>query len=584
MQFLDFTRGSRTKLLAFAVILFMVIFVARLFYIQVIRHDFYVTQADGEQMKQFTLHAKRGEIYAMDGEIPSKLVMNEDVYTVWADPSVVDDKQAVIQAINEVAGGNTRDNFAQYLDRKHTKYQVLATKVNLKQARLLKDKKLAGVGFDAVTQRVYPEGQLASQLLGFVDAEGEGKYGFEQANNERLKGKNGLLKTVTDVRSVPLTIGDKNINVPAQHGENIVLSIDRNIQARVEHTLVEASERTGAKRISAVVMDPSNGQIMAMANMPTYDPSRLHEVQDVSLFNNATISHPYEVGSVAKSFTIATGLDRRVIAPESTYVNTDTIKVDDRTIGNASRGRKLGTVTMQDALDWSLNTGMVTIMQRLGDGTNITYGARQTFYSYLHDKLKLGQMTGIELAGEAKGTIISPESAQGNAVRYSNMSFGQGMDLTMVQTAAAFSTVINGGTYYKPTVIGGRMTDSGAYQHTDVKFAEKDVLNKTASDQAREMLHKAHYATYRPDDRAGYYIGGKTGTSQTIDPRTGEYRDDETIATYLGFGGSTADSPRYVIMTTVYGNGNFGGGTHAKPIFNDISAWLLDYLKLQPKG
>lgn len=566
-----------------AILALMAIFIARLFYIQIIRHDYYVTQADSEQMKQFTLHAKRGEIYALDGDSPAKLVMNETVYTVWADPKTVQDKQAVVDALNRVAGGNTRENFAQYLDKKDTRYQVIATKVSRKQAEMLKQENLAGIGFDAVTQRVYPEGQLASQVLGFVDAEGNGKYGFEQAYDSKLKGKDGLLKTVTDVRSVPLTVGDKNINIPAVDGESPVLSIDRNIQAKTEQVLADAAKRSGAKEVSAIVMDPNTGQVMAMANMPTYDPSQLSDVQDIALFNNATINHPYEIGSVAKTFTIATGLDKGVIKPDSTYVNTGSIKIADRTINNASKTTQLGTITMQTALDWSLNTGMVTIAERLGDGGDITYGARQTIYQYFHDRMLLGQRTGIELAGESSGIVISPDDAQGNAVRYSNMTFGQGMDLTMVQSAAAFCSVVNGGTYYAPTVVAGRMNGE-TFQKATVTPREQHVISASASAQAREMIHHAHYATYKPADPAGYYIGGKTGTSQTIDPKTGEYRNDETIATYLGFGGNDANAPRYVIMTNVYGNGNYGGGTDAKPIFNEISNWLLDYLKLQPKG
>lgn len=577
-----FSTKRRTELLAMAILALMAIFVVRLFYIQIVRHDYYVTQADSEQMKQFTLHAKRGEIYALDGDSPAKLVMNETVYTVWADPKTVQDKQAVVTALNQIAGGNTRRNFAQYLDKKSTRYQVLATKVTRKQAELLKKENLAGIGFDAVTQRVYPEGQLASQVLGFVNAEGDGKYGFEQAYDAKLKGKDGLLKTVTDVRSVPLTVGDKNINIPAVDGESPVLSIDRNVQAKTEQALADAVKRSGAKRVSAIVMDPRNGQIMAMANIPTYDPGKLGEVQDVALFNNATINHPYEVGSVAKAFTVAVGLDKGVIKPDSTYVNQGSIKVDDRIINNASKSTKLGTITMQDAFDWSLNTGMVTIAERLGGGGKITYDARGIIYQYFHDRMLLGQRTGVELAGESSGIVISPDDAQGNAVRYSNMTFGQGMDLTMVQTAAAFSAIVNGGTYYTPTVVVGRMKDDIFQKANPAPRAR--VISAEASAMTRQMVHLAHYATYKPAEKPGYYIGGKTGTSQTIDPKTGEYRNDETIATYLGFGGNDPSVPRYVVMTSVYGSGSFGGGTDAKPIFNDISNWLIDYLKLQPKG
>lgn len=579
----QFIKGSRTRILAIMVVAIMAVFVGRLFYVQVIKHDYYMTQADAEYIKQFTLHAKRGEIYAMEGSAPVQLVLNETVFTVWADPSVVLDKQKTIDVINRVAGGNTRKDFGKYLDLKESRYQVLATKVTRTQAEMIKKEKLRGVGFDAVSQRVYPEGQLASQILGFVDAEGEGKYGFEQYNNSDLKGKDGLLKTVTDVRDVPLTIGDKNVKTPAVDGKDVVLSIDRNIQAKVEQSLKAAADRTHAKHVSAIVMDPNTGKVLAMANMPTYDASKMNEVTDVALFNNPTINNPYEVGSVAKTFTVAAGLDKGTINAGSTYVNTGSIVVDDTTINNADKSRKLGTITMQDALDWSLNTGMVTIVERFGNGNTITPAARDALYDYFHGRFNLGANTGIQLAGEVAGEIIPPDAEQGNAVRYSNMSFGQGMDITMVQAASAFCSVVNGGVYYKPTVIAGHM-DDGRYVADAIAPVRSGVINASASAAAREMIHHAHYATYKPTDKEGYYIGGKTGTSQTIDPKTGKYRNDETIATYLGFGGNDPAKPSYVIMTTVSGGGNFDGGADAKPIFNDISNWLIDYLKLQPKG
>lgn len=580
---MDFAKGSRSKTLAILVVAVMALFVLRLFYIQIIKHGYYMDQADSEYIKQFVLHAKRGEIYSLDGDTPVPLVLNETVYTVWADPTEVTDKQAVIDTLSKVAGGNTRTDFAKYLDVSNSRYQVLATKVTRTQAEMIKKEQLAGIGFDAVSQRVYPEGQLASQILGFVNAEGEGQYGFEQYNDASLKGKDGTLKTVTDVRDVPLTIGDKNIKESAADGKDTVLTIDRSVQAKVEQTLAAAVQGDSGKKASAIVMDPNTGHVYAMANMPTYDSSKINEVTDVALFNNAVISNPYEVGSVAKTFTTATGLDKGTITPDTTYVNKGYIKIDDITINNADTSRLIGTITMQDALDWSLNTGMVTIAERLGSGGTITYGARQTLYNYFHNKFRLGSKTGIELAGESSGTVISPDEEQGNAVRYSNMTFGQGMDLTMVQAAAAFCSIINGGTYYSPTVISGYIQD-GQYKALNVKPTESNVISAAASAKEREMVHHAHYATYRPADRSGYYIGGKTGTSQTIDPTTGKYRNDKTIATYLGYGGNDASKPAYVIMVSVYGDGNYGGGTDAKPIFNTLSNWMIDYLKLEPKG
>ncbi len=572
---------SRIQILSAICVAVMVLFVARLFYLQIIKHDEYLAQARDEQVKPFVLNAQRGEIYAMDSGDPVKLVLNETVYTAFVDPQVVTKPNEVVTAIREIAGGNARDNLDSLVEKKDgVRYQVVATKVSRKQAELLKDRNLKGLGFQADVQRVYPEGQLASQTLGFVNAEGKGQYGIEGYLDERLQGKNGLLKTVTDVSNVPLTIGKDAVREPAENGDDIVLSIDRNIQSQTEKALADGLQRTGATNGSAIVMDPQTGKVMAMANLPTYNPTDFTKVTDGSLFNNAIVSTPYEAGSVFKTFTIATGIDKGVIQPESTYVNTDRIEIDGEVIENALKGRT-GTIDMQTALNYSLNTGMVTIAQRLGDGQRITKPARDTIYDYYHNKFGLGQSTGIEVSGEALGTVVSPEQQEGNAVRYSNMVFGQGLNVTMVQAASAFCSLVNGGTYYQPTVIEGAMDDTGELKVAEPKAVRSGVITADTSQKVRRMTHDARNI-FPSGDKSGYYIGGKTGTSQVL--RDGKYIFEETIATYLGYGG-TEDTSRYVIMVQVSGKDmKLEGNIHAKPIFTDISNWMLDYLKLQPKG
>ncbi|MFI5212881.1 MAG: hypothetical protein ACHQTE_02880, partial [Candidatus Saccharimonadales bacterium] len=182
---LDLEKGTRPRLLAILVLTIMAVFVVRLFYLQVIRHDYYVTAANAEQLKQLIIPAQRGEIYAMDGSTPTKLVMNETVYTVFADPKVVDQPQQMIDLIHRVAGGNARDNLDQLLAKKESRYQILATKVSLAQAEMLRQPNLKGLGFQRESQRVYPEGGLAAQTLGFVDTAGKGQYGVEGALNTR---------------------------------------------------------------------------------------------------------------------------------------------------------------------------------------------------------------------------------------------------------------------------------------------------------------------------------------------------------------------------------------------------------------
>ena len=581
----ELLQGSRSRILAGVVLAIATIFVFRLFYLQVIQHNHYVELAQVEQVKRERLPATRGEIYALSGESPVKVVLNETIYTVFVDPAVIiesGEADKVESTMKEIAGGNVRDKFEELLVKEDSRYQIIATRVTRTQAEKIKEKELSGVGFQAVSQRVYPEGKLASQVLGFVNAEGVGNYGLEGYMNKELSGVDGRLETVKDVRDVPLTVGDRNIREPAQNGKNIVMSIDRNIQSKVEQAIAAGIKRSNATDASVVVMDPNTGRVMAMANLPTYNPSEYYKVTDASLFNNGTVSAPYEPGSDVKTYTMATAIDKNVARASDTYYNTDSIKVEDRTIRNAVYGHT-GVISFQTALTWSLNTGFVTLAQRLGDGKSINRTARDTMYEYFHDRLGLGQLTGIELANEQKGIVISPKESEGNAVRYSNMSFGQGLDATLIQVTAGFSALVNGGNFYKPTVIDGYISDDGTYvKNAAPKPTRLGVVKASTSKEIRKMTHVAR-SNFSGIDKPGYYVGGKTGTSQVI--KNGVYADDETIATYLGYGGSDIDHPEYVIMVSIHGDHRIlGGSADAMPIFTDISNWMLDYLKIQPKG
>ncbi len=576
----ELQKGSRSKILAALVFGIMGIFVVRLFYLQIVQHSYYVAQANSEQIKRLTIPAKRGLIYAMDGSQPVELVMNQTVYTVFADPQATQNDSKIISVIEQVAGGNARPDLKSLLALKDSRYQILATRITRTQADKIKAEGLKGIGFQEETQRVYPEGSLAAQILGFVDYSGTGRYGVEGALNSRLTGKNGLLQSVTDVSDVPLTIGSNNINKPAVNGDNIVLSIDRNVQSHVEQALADGLKRIGATNGSVIVMNPQTGQVMAMANLPSYDPANFNQVQDAADFNNPTISAPYEPGSDMKTLTMAVGIDKGVVTPTSTFDNLGYMDVDGIHVSNGVGLGHLGNITLQTAMNFSLNSGFITVAERLGDGSNITLQARNTMYDYFYNKFKLGQLTGIQLSGEAPGTIIPPTDPQGNAVRYSNMAFGQGLDVTMLQMSAAFSSIVNGGQYHTPTIVAGIVNASGKFVPQALPPAQTTVSKATA-DQVREMTHVARGTLFSAYDKPGYEIGGKTGTSQTL--INGNYNNNQTVGTYLGYGGDS--TPRYVIMVQVSGKDKtFEGGRDAEPIFADISNWMLNYLNVQPKG
>ena len=575
---LDLLKGSRSQFLVILLTGVMILIVVRLFWLQIVQHDHYTALANREQMKHLVIPANRGMIYALDGTTPAPLVMNQQVYTVFADPTVITKHQEVEQVVREVAAGEMVDgDIQEMLQDTSTQYKVLARNVSLRQAELIREKKLSGVGFQQVSKRVYTEGQLASQTLGFVNNENKGQYGVEERLNDRLTGTDGVLKSVTDVANVPLSIGKNNIRQDPVDGESLVLTLDLNIQSKAEQVLAAGLERSGATDGSIMVMDPNTGQIKAMASLPTYKPEEFTKVQDAKQFVNRTVSEPYEPGSVLKTFTVATGIDMGVITPDATFYNTDSVRIEDRTIGNVVKGLT-GNISMQTALNNSLNTGMVNIAQRLGNGEYITKGARDTMYEYFHNRFGLGELTGIQVTNEQRGTVISPDEAEGNAVRYSNMAFGQGLNVTMVQVCAGFSSIINGGTYHSPSVIAGTYED-GQIRKEDNATHRKGVISTEASQQTREMIYKARNG-FTSDDKPGYYVGGKTGTAQTIE--NGQYVMNQTDGTYLGFGGTKSES-KYVIMVQVSGKGmNLEGNRHAMPIFTDLSNWLLEYYQLQP--
>lgn len=578
---LSFDRRSRSSLLIMFLLTIGAIFIVRLFWLQIIQHGYYLAKAQETQISKFSIPAKRGVIYAKDGTAIVPLVMNEAVYTVYADPSEVKDSAAVEALIRRVAGGELRDGFEAALRDESLRYTVLAKQVTKKQAEEIKKADLPGVGLQEQTRRVYPERNLAAQTLGYVNVDNQGQYGIESALNDQLTGKPGELKALTDVRRIPLSVSDEYVKVPARDGDNLVLNIDRNIQAYAESVLKQGLEKAKATQGSVIIMNPQNGAVMAIANYPTYDPAKYYEVNDVDVFNNKVVSDPYEAGSVIKALTMGAGMDAGAVRRGSTFQNNGSVRVADFTINNATKD-SIGTTDMTDVLHYSLNTGMVYILKQMGGG-DINQRAKQTLYTYFTDHYRLDKETGIEQFGEVSGQLIAPDHGEGGPVRYANMTFGQGMNVTMIEVTSAFAAAINGGTFYRPQLVDGVRDARGQIKDKAPEVVRENVIGADTSRQLSEMLVEARQAGFiSRDDKPGYHIGGKTGTSQIIDPKTGKYIDENSIGTYLGFGGG--ETAEYVIMVRVQDSKlpGYAGTVAAAPIFGDISNWLLEYMQVQP--
>lgn len=560
----------------------MTLIVARLFSIQVIHYDEYVAKAETQHTMQNTIVAKRGEIYILDGDNnPVPIVMNTKVWAIIIDPQITRENRSELEkVINENAKDYLVSNFDDAFKSTFSRYHVIAKNVPFKQAQAIKEAKLAGVYFQGSTKRVYPEGTMASGLLGFVNADGKGQYGVEQALNAELAGVNGVLKTVKDVNNIPLTIGDENVKVPAQDGKNIVLSIDRNIQNKAEQILAEKVREYKIGHGAMVVMDPMTGRIYAAAAFPNYDPENYGKVEDAEIFQTNVTMDAYEPASVCKTFAFATALDLGKMTPNTTYYNSDRTVVDGWPINNAWRGH-IGTLTMQQALNWSLNTGSTQALRLLGDSEKeITQAGKDRLFDYYYNKFWLGKYTGIEIQ-ESPGIIVPSTDVDGTDARYANMTFGQGLNITGMQIISAFSSVVNEGEYFKPTVVGGEMVD-GEYKQYEYAPADHPTIKPETSRTMREMLHKTR-ELYPDNVKAdkGVYVGGKTGTAQAV--RDGAYVMDETIATYVGFGSKDLDSnPQYVVWVKFWEkNRKMTGDNHAMPAFNDMSKYLIEYFRMK---
>lgn len=240
---------------------------------------------------------------------------------------------------------------------------------------------------------------------------------------------------------------------------------------------------------------------------------------------------------------------------------------------------------MYDTLQYSLNTGVIHVLRQMGGGS-VNQAARQKLYDYYTNRYRFDKPTGIEQAGEAQGILPSPKGGNGKNVDYATMTFGQGMNLTMIQTAAAFSAAMNGGTYYQPTMLKGTLRDDGTIAEQAPKVVSTGVLSPGVSETLRQMTYEGRNRGFFGSlDPEGYMVGGKTGTSQIIDPKTGKYSDDNSIGSYLGFGG--AERPEYVIMVRVEDSKlttGYAGTVAAGPIFNELSNWMLRYLEIPPKN
>ena len=574
---------QRFKILRNIVFVLIGVILVRLFFIQIIEHNDWVARADEQHTLLEVITPRRGEIYMMDDGEPVAVVLNQTTYQVVIDPTVTK-KEDIEKIVNEYVKDYTIVDLNEVYNTDGLRYSIVAKNVPRETAEKVAESGIPAIWLKKVNQRVYPEGELASGLLGFVNNEGVGQYGVEGSLNDVLSGKEGLIKTIADVNKVALSIGNDNIKIPAEDGENIVLSVDRGLEKGVEEIAANTVANSTATNASVLIMNPNNGEVITMANVPTYDPGNYAKVSDASVYVNQVTDVPYEPASICKNFASSAAINEGKMNSETTYFNKGFEEVDGWKIQNAEQRASLyGTLTMKDALYWSLNTGSIYALKLLGDDPNsINQTGREKLYDYYHNKFRLGKITGIELI-EAAGYIEDPNEGWGRDSTYANMTFGQNLGITMIQTATAFSAVVNGGVYHTPNVVKGTINNGKFTAKSMVEDVNDKILSDETSAMMRDMLiNNRGYKVRGGIDRAGYAIGGKSGTAQVV--VNGAYDDTfaQLVGSYIGFVGPSNELPKYVIMVKMWGEGQSIDSGQAMSLFDSLSNYLIDYLKIKP--
>jgi len=423
---------------------------------------------------------------------------------------------------------------------------------------------LTGLGFEMEPKRLYPNGAVGAQVLGFVNDDGLGQYGVEGRYDDALAGTPGRLAVARDPANRELALGLRTA-VPAKNGDELWLTIDLAVQNAVERELAAVVDREKAAGGAVVVLDPKDGAVIAIASSPTYDPARVGTANAEALRNRA-ISWTYEPGSTMKAITIAAALDRGVVTPSTSYQDVGYAVIGGRTLCNA-QCKVYGPTTVTQILARSQNAGAVFVAGKLG---------ASDLNSYLQ-AFGFGQRTGVDLAAETGG-IVRP-LAEWYPVDLGTISFGQGLSITPLQLAAAYAAIANGGTLYRPYVVKGRRAADG--EHRTAPVPVRRVISEETGATLRTMLTTtvdngiANAAALK-----GYSVAGKTGTAQ-IPSDDGRYLDDAYISSFAGF--VPASDPRFVVVIVIERpQTKLLGTITAMDAFHDLAIDVLRNARVQP--
>lgn len=559
----------------FMMIALSFILIYRMAEIGVIQHSHYLALAQNQQRFEETETASRGKILVHDSVSDPNayypLAFDVKSFSVWAVPNQIKDKRAAASALAEPLGIPENEIF-ELINNNKLYIPPLKKSLNLSKADSISAKNITGIFVMPEYSRYYPEGSLASQLLGFVNSEGSGNYGVEGYYNSELKGKNGDIIGEKDTLGRMISMLSQT---NPQNGTSYVLTIDRSVQYFVEQKLAQAITDSQADSGSVVIMDVKTGGIVAMASQPNYDPNDYKNVanSNPAAFINPAITDLYEPGSVFKPLIMSAALDTGAVTPETEEVFGESVQVDGYTIHTAEL-KAFGKENMAQILQHSDNVGMVWIGDQLGNETEYKYVSN---YGFL-DK------TGIDLNGEIAGRM--PALKNWRDINRATIAFGQGVSVTPMELVAAYGVLANDGKYIYPHVVDKIIYSDGSSKRVE-KEEGTQVVSAATADQVRNMLYSVVQSGNSVKAGVpGYKIGVKTGTAQIPSPDGGYLSSPDnlgvTIHTVVGL--APTDDPRFVMLTKLdKPKLKPFAESDAAPLFGQIASFLLNYhYRIQP--
>lgn len=588
----------RLRLVSLGLTLIMIAFVVRLLQVQAVDASAYSAKAEKNRYASYALPAERGEITDRAG---IALATSVDAYDITADPSMftpaaskADDAPEQAAGLLSPLIGKDQEEIAKKLRTPKSRYVVLARRQTPQVWNQIKDLKkvfaekartdlarggpganvLGGVFNESSSKRVYPNGDLAAGILGYVNAEGRGGGGLESQLDKVLAGQDGKITYAqSGGRRVP-TAGTRE--TPAVPGSGVELTIDRDIQWMAQKAITDQVRKSQADRGYVVVQRTDTGEVLAMANAPGFDPGDLSHANRAAL-GNAAVQDVYEPGSTAKVMSMAAVLEENAATPLTHVTVPNRLHRGDRLFKD-DIDHPTWNLTLNGVLAKSSNIGTILAVEQLG---KTDAEADQVLYSYLR-KFGLGSPTGLGYPGETPG-ILAPPQKWSTSQQYT-VRFGQGLSLSAMQAASVYSTIANGGVRIEPTLVRGTKGPDGRFTPAPAPKQSRVVSEKTARtvSQMLESVVGDEEGTGVKARIPGYRVAGKTGTANRVDPKTGRYHG--YTASFAGF--APADKPAVTVYCAIQNptKGSYFGGQICGPIYKQVMEFALKTLQIPPTG